>query len=213
MKQTIPLTDEWQTTSTTGRYEYRREIDVSEDFQEGRVYLELRDLPESADISLNGVLLERDSGAPSCRLRVGDWIRAGSNDIAFGSDAELDLERLNQTRLVSYDKVSISSVDVDPDIVDRVANAWITIGVENHTGEEQDVLASVVVAQGECREKIEIAGGVTPFGGEIEAVIRITDPEMWEPNEAGERPMFDCLIGLQVEGEVMDVAIVRFDIA
>ena len=93
-----------------------------------------------------------------------------------------------------------------------IANAWITVEVANHTKEEQPVLASVVVAQGEANEKVEIAENITPFGGVIEAVIRITDPVMWQMDEAGQRPLFDCLVGLEIADEVMDVTAVKFDV-
>jgi len=109
-------------------------------------------------------------------------------------------------------KVSISSVGIDTEVVDATANAWITVHVANHTSQEQSVLASVVVAQGECREQVEIAENVTPFGGVIEAVIRITDPTMWQPDESGVLPLFDCLVGIEVMGEVMDVTAVKFDV-
>jgi len=109
-------------------------------------------------------------------------------------------------------KVSISGLDIETEVVDMIANAWITVEVANHTREEQPVLASVVVAQGENREQVEIAEHITPFGGVIEAVIRITDHTMWQPNEAGERPLFDCMVGLMVWDEVMDVKAVKFDV-
>jgi hypothetical protein len=109
-------------------------------------------------------------------------------------------------------RVSISGVDIDTEIVDRTANAWITVDVANHTLEDQLVLASVVVAQGENREQVEIAETIAPFGGPIEAVIRITDPTMWQADESGKLPLFDCLVGLEVEGEVEDVAAVKFDV-
>lgn len=117
-----------------------------------------------------------------------------------------------ENELSDIKTVSISSVGIDTEVVDATANAWITIHVENHTSEEQTVLASVVVAQGECREQVEIAENVTPFGGVIEAVIRITDPDMWQPDESGTLPLFDCFVGVEVLGEVMDVTALKFDI-
>lgn len=110
-------------------------------------------------------------------------------------------------------KVSISSVDIDTEVVDVMAHVWITVHVDNHTREEQPVLASVVVAQGESREQVEIAEVVSPFGGLIEAVIRITDREMWLPDENGELPLFDCMVGLEIGDEVMDVSAVKFDVS
>ncbi len=114
--------------------------------------------------------------------------------------------------LADTKKVSISGVDIDTEVVDMTANAWITIDVANHTKEEQPVLASVVVAQGENREQVEIAENITPFGGVIEAVIRITDHTMWQPDESGKKPLFDCLVGLVIDDEVMDVKAVKFDV-
>jgi hypothetical protein len=109
-------------------------------------------------------------------------------------------------------KVSISGVDIETEVVDMIANAWITIEVANHTKEEQPVMASVVVAQGEAREQVEIAEQITPFGGVIEAVIRITDHTMWQPDDSGERPQFDCLVGLEIADEVQDVKAIKFDV-
>lgn len=110
-------------------------------------------------------------------------------------------------------RVSISSVDIDTEVEGAAANAWITVHVANNTKEEQPVMASVVVAQGENREEVEIAEQVSPFGGLIEAVIRITEPEMFLPDENGELPKFDCLVGLEIGDEVMDVAAVKFDVS
>lgn len=114
--------------------------------------------------------------------------------------------------LADTKKVSISGVRIDTEVVDMIANAWITIEVENHTREEQPVLASVVVSQGEAREQVEMADNITPFGGVIEVVIRITDHTMWQPDEEGNRPLFDCLVGLEIADEVMDVSAVKFDV-
>lgn len=109
-------------------------------------------------------------------------------------------------------KVSISGVDIDTEVVDMTANAWITVEVANHTKEEQRVAATVVVAQGENREDVEIVEDITPFGGVIEAVIRIEDPTMWQPDDSGQRPQFDCMVGLEIGDEVMDAKTVKFDV-
>lgn len=115
-------------------------------------------------------------------------------------------------RLVSYDTVGISDVHVESEIQGATANAWVTVEVENFTTRDQQVMASIVVALGANREKIEVAETVSPFGGVIEAVIRIEEPQLWWPNGMGEQPLYTCMVGLQVEGEVQDVAETRFGV-
>jgi len=109
-------------------------------------------------------------------------------------------------RLVSYGTVSIADVHIDVELTGATASAWINIEVDNYSREDKHVMASVVVCRGECREHIEVVEDISPFGGVIEAVVRIEEPEFWWPNGAGEQPMYKCLVGLQSEGEVEDVA-------
>lgn len=210
MKHAILLDGPWQMRDAGDRYTYTQAFEVSDDFRDGRVYAEFDGLSGDVGISVDGAEVAVAGNAPIRRLKIGDWVHAGPNEITLRSRDELPNESLSSARLVSYDKVSISRVRIDPDVVDNMVNVWITISIDNHTREEQDVLASIVLAQGECREQVEVVGCVSPFGGEIEAVIRVTDPEMWQPNESGEVPAFHCLMGLQVEGEVMDVAALKF---
>lgn len=113
-------------------------------------------------------------------------------------------------RLVAYNSLSIADVHVDTEFEGATVNAWITIEVENHTTEDQQVLASIVVSIGDMREKIEVAEDISPFGGVIEAVIRIEEPQLWWPNGMGEQPLYKCLVGLQVEGEIQDVSQTSF---
>ena len=115
-------------------------------------------------------------------------------------------------RLVSYDLVSISDVYVDTELEGNIANAWITISVDNNSGKSQMVMGSVVVSLGETQEKIEIAEEVSPFGGLIEAVIRIHEPQLWWPNGFGEPTLYTCMVGLEVEGEIQDVAERKFGV-
>jgi len=115
-------------------------------------------------------------------------------------------------RLVSYDKVSIADIHIEPEIEGGYANAWISIEVNNYSNEDQEVMASVVVALGENREKIEVVETISPFGGFIEAVIRIEEPQLWWPNGFGDPTLYSCLVGLQVEGEVVDVAEQKFGV-
>lgn len=115
-------------------------------------------------------------------------------------------------RLVSYDGLSIADVHVEPEIVGNYADAWITIEVENHTGEDKQAKASVVLAIGEAREKIEVVDWISPFGGIMEAVIRIEEPELWWPNGFGEPTLYTLMVGMELEGEVQDVAETRFGV-
>lgn len=117
-----------------------------------------------------------------------------------------------EARLVSYDSIAISDVHVETEIVGGYANAWITVELENFTGDDQEVLASVVVAIGEAREQLEMAELVSQFGGVLEAVVRIEEPELWWPNGFGEQPLYTCMVGVQFEGEVQDVADCRFGV-
>ena len=114
--------------------------------------------------------------------------------------------------LVSYDRVSIASIHVEPEIVGSYTNAWVTIEVDNYTTEDQDVAASIVVSLGEMSENIEVIDTVTPFGGVIEAVIRIEEPELWWPNGMGEPTLYTCMVGLQVGDEVQDAAEEKFGV-
>ena len=115
-------------------------------------------------------------------------------------------------RLASYDCLSIADVHIEPEIVGSHADAWIAIEVENHTGEDAQAVASIVVALGEGREKMELVETISPVGGVIEAVVRIEEPELWWPNGSGEQPLYTCMVGLQHEGEVQDVAETRFGV-
>ncbi len=80
-----------------------------------------------------------------------------------------------------YDEVAVADVRIDPEIEGGWANAWITIEIENFTGEDREACASIVVTRGNAREKIEMVDTVSPFGGILEAVIRVEEPEMWWP--------------------------------
>lgn len=212
MKLMLPLNDSWQMSKSDDAYEYTRDFEINEDFCDGRIYLEFDSMSPDVSVLLNGVETASAADVPLRKLKVQDWVHSGDNEIEIRSEHELPPEAFNRARLVSYDKVSISDVDIEPEITGNTANVWITITLANHTAEDQDILASAVVAQGESREKIEVVESISPFGGEVEAVIRIVDSEMWQPNEAGDPAFFECLIGLQIEGEVMDVALVRFTV-
>jgi len=117
-----------------------------------------------------------------------------------------------EARLVSYDVVSIADAHIETEIVGNYANAWITVEMENYTEEDKEVVASIVVSVGEDREKIEVAECVSPFGGIVEAVIRIEDPELWWPNGFGDQTLYTCMVGLHAEGEVQDVAERKFGV-
>ncbi len=208
MKKVQLLEDTWEKKSSRGAQEFARNIDVDEDFFAGHIYLELEDLPAGSVIVLNGDELATTLPGKSNRVSAGDAIRLGRNELIIRASSEPPAGG----KLISYDKVSISGIRIDPEVIDNVANVWIAIDVTNFSDEQQPVLASVVVSQDDVREKVEIYEDIPQSGDEIEAVIRITDPAMWTRTETGEPQYFDCLIGLQIAGEVMDVAAVRFDI-
>lgn len=208
MKKALSLKDPWDKRSARGEQEYAQVIDIDIDFSLECVYLELGSLPPGSVVLLNGVEVGSADDLRLNRFRVSNAIRVGRNELAVRTASE----PTGDAKLISYDKLSVSGIRIDPEVVDNTANVWIAIDIANHTCEEQPVVASIVIAQEEGREQVEIADMVSPFGGEIEAVIRITDPSMWEPTESGDPQYFNCLIGLQAGGEVMDVAAVRFDV-
>lgn len=109
-------------------------------------------------------------------------------------------------RLVCHSELSISDVYVHTEIEGGSANAWVSLQVENHSARDQKAAVSIVVARDDAREKIEFVEAISPFGGVVEALIRIDEPELWWPNGAGEQPLYKCMVGVQVEGEVQDVA-------
>ncbi len=110
----------------------------------------------------------------------------------------------------SRDKVSIADIYIEPEIEGGYANAWINVEVENHTHEDKEVVAAIIVKLGEALEKIEVIEQIPPEGGVMQAVIRIEEPELWWPHSYGEQTLYTCLVGLQVEGEVQDIGEQRF---
>lgn len=205
MKKTVFLNDYWEREGD----EHTRAFEVEEGFPLTCVFLDLDDLEAGAEVALNGVEVGVAGEVKPDRFNVGKAVRVGPNELVVRSNAE----QAPSARLVSCDKVSIERVRIEPEIVGNTANVWINVDVANHTSEEQLALASIVLAQGEAREKVEIAEPITPFGGVVEAVIRVEDPTMWEPGAGGKYPTFDCLVGLQVEDEVMDMAVLTFDLS
>lgn len=212
MKKALLLEGPWETRSAGGRKEYTQALDIDADFPLDCVYLELGSLEAGAVVLLNGIEVGRADEVRLNRFRVSESIHAGRNELVVRRE-QAGSEPRGEARLISYDRVSVAGVRIEPEVVDNVANVWISIDVANHTCEDQRIIASIVIAQAEGREQVEIAETVCPFGGEIDAVVRITDPSMWQPTDSGEQQFFDCLIGLQSSGEVMDVAAVRFDVA
>ncbi|MGI6295031.1 MAG: hypothetical protein ACOX3G_03005 [Armatimonadota bacterium] len=208
MKKVQLLEDQWEKKSGRSAQEYMRIIDVDEDFFAGRVFVELDGLSAGSVIILNGQELGTTLPGKSSRISADGALRIGRNELVVRTSSEPPADG----KLISYDKVSISGIRIDPEVVDNVANVWITVDVTNYSNEEQPVMASVIVSQEDVREKVEIYEDIPASGEEIEAVIRITDPSMWAKTDTGEPQYFDCLIGLQIAGEVMDVAAVRFDI-
>ncbi len=213
MKTAIALNGVWDKRSLGGGWEYAQAFEAGGAFRVEWACVEFHDLAAGATVLVNDVELGWASGSPFDRFEARDSIRVGHNQITVRIAREAaPAEICREARVVSYDRVSISSIHIDPEIVDVVANVWITIGVANHTDDDQSVLASIVIAQGESRERVEIVEEIPPSGCEIDAVVRIVDPTMWEPADSGEAPCFDCLVGLQVEGEIMDVAGGKFEV-
>lgn len=183
-------------------------FDVTDSIREGRNTIAVKFAPAAK-------LLER---AESCGLSgCSDAAVLGARRMrgCFGWDHPHRLVGAGVWRdvnLVSCGELSITDVHVEPEIVGSFADAWITIEVENHTREDQQVMASVVVALGENREKIELAEAISPFGGVIEAVIRIEEPELWWPNGMGEPALYTCMVGLESEGAIQDIAERKFGV-
>ena len=210
------------------RWLYKRTFDVDDEFIQKKTYLEFDGLDTTAAIFLNGVEVGKTSNMfiPH-RYDVSEVVEIGRNTIEVLFDpASPDsrtmrlLEHPNlagvgiwrDVRLVSYDLVSINNVHIETEIEGAWANAWIYIEVENHTREDLQVVTSVVVSKGENHEKIEVDDWVSPFGGVIEAVIRIEEPELWWPNGVGEPSLYDCMVGLTCEGDVQDVTQASFGV-
>ncbi|MCE5197705.1 MAG: sugar-binding domain-containing protein [Armatimonadota bacterium] len=215
---------------------YKRSFEVDEDFLIRQTFIEFDGLDTLATVFLNGEEVGRaENMFISHRFDVSDYIRVGRNTVAvrfapaaksdptclrkmqtaFGDDFSPRLVGAGiwrEVRLVSHDLVSISDIHIEPEIEGAWANAWVFIEVENHTDDDQQVAASVVVTKGENREKIEVVDWISPFGGVIEAVVRIEEPELWWPNEMGEQNLYGCMVGLSAEGEVQDVAETRFGV-
>ncbi|MHB9036113.1 MAG: beta-mannosidase [Armatimonadota bacterium] len=205
---------------------YKRAFDVDEDFLQKQTYLEFDGLDTFATVYLNGEEIGRTENmfVPH-KFDVSGLIRLGRNIVAVHFDpAKMDDARKmrasfggetgprlvgagiwRDARLVSHDLVSIKNIHIETEIEGAQANAWVYIEVENHTGEDQQVFASVVISKGESQEKIEVSDWVSPFDGVIEAVIRIEEPEFWWPNGMGEPSLYNCLVGISCEGEVQDV--------
>lgn len=213
---------------------YKQTFEVDEDFKQNRIYLEFDGLDTCATIFLNGREIGKTQNMfiPH-RFDVSDSINIGRNTVAVKFNppgSSNDIRKMQSSfglgetpqligagiwrdaRLVSYDTVSIADVRVDAEIEGSYANAWITVEMENYTNEDQEVLASVVLSLGDLREKIEVVDTVTPFGGIMEAVIRIEEPELWWPNGFGEPTLYNCMVGIQVEGEVQDVSERKFGV-
>jgi len=211
MKQTLSLSKIWQSRNFGTGWDYSQTFEIDQDSPLSDACVEFHDLAEGATVTINGIELPMQSDAS---FDAHEAIRTGHNEITVRIAQETQpLQICREARVISHDKVSIASIDIDPETIDCIANIWIRIDVENHTDEEQDVLASIVVAQGENREKVEIVETIPTSGGEIEAVIRIMDPSMWQSSEDGTKSSFDCMVGLQVEDEIMDVADLTFEVA
>lgn len=205
---------------------YKRTFEVEEDFLQLRTFIEFDGLCSPATAYLNGREIGASTGVfTPCSFDVTEIIREGRNTVAlkFRPSSETARERgwqrrftgaglWQEARLVSYDSIAITDVHVETEIIGNYANAWVTIELGNYTGDDQQVLASVVIAREEAREHIEVSDWVSPFGGVLEAVIRIEEPELWWPNGSGEQPLYTCMVGVQFEGEVQDVAERKFGI-
>lgn len=211
---------------------YKRTFEVDEDLVHMRAFLEFDGLDTFATVFLNGEEVGRTANMfiPH-RFDVGSLLRVGRNTVAVRFDpAKPGARKMRRAlgsdrtprfvgagiwrdaRLVSYDGVAIADVRIETEIEGGYANVWIAIEVENFTLREQPVSASIVVARGGDREKIEVLEEVPPFGGVIEAAVRIEEPELWWPNGMGAADLYTCMVGLRVEGEVRDVFEQKFGV-
>ncbi|MCE5322008.1 hypothetical protein LLG46_01695 [bacterium] len=193
------------------RWLYKRRFAVDEDFLQRQTYLELDGVSATAAITLNGREIgQAEGGLIQRKLDVTDAVKAGDNSIEILFEPGTVLCR--DVRLISCDLVSMENIHIDTDLEGSWANAWIYIEVANHTQDDVRVVASIVVSKGENREKIEIDDYISPFGGVIEAVIRIEEPEFWWPNGVGEASLYNCMVGITCEEEVQDVTQASFGV-
>ncbi|MEN6356772.1 MAG: sugar-binding domain-containing protein [Armatimonadota bacterium] len=190
---------------------YRRKFIADEDFLQRQTYLEFDGLSAPAAVTLNGHEVgQAQGGLIPRKLDVTDAIKVGNNTIEILFEPGTGICR--DIRLVSCDLVSIDNIHIETEIEGCRANAWIYIEVANHTQEDVHVAASVVVSKGENRENIEVDDYISPFGGVIEAVIRIEEPEPWWPNGMGEASLYNCMVGIACDGEVQDVTQTTFGV-
>lgn len=115
-------------------------------------------------------------------------------------------------RLVSYDRLAISDVYVEPEVEGSHASVWITVELENHTDETLDAELHIVISLGDEIERIELLETLPPGPGIVEAVARIDEPQLWWPNGFGEQPIYKCMLGVRHQGEVQDVRETKFGI-
>ncbi len=215
---------------------YRKTFDVDEDFVQNSIMLEFDGLDTNATVFFNGERIGKTDNmfVPHC-FDVSEFVHAGRNTVAvrfdpvdkaardsvrkmrcsFGSDhtpALLGAGIWRDARVVSVSEVSIADVRIDAEMEGGCANAWVSIEVDNNTQEDQQVMASVVIALGEDRETIEVTETIAPTGGLLEAVIRIEQPQLWWPNGFGEQSLYTCMVGLDACGEIHDVAERKFGV-
>jgi beta-mannosidase len=203
---------------------YRRTFELPDGFERTRSYMELDGLGASARVMLNGKAIEKTADAlVSNRFDVTGKLRAeGENmvEVRFAPPDRTSSQEMRHghndagirrgAEVVSCDKLSIRNVRIQNDVELHAAEAWISVEIENHIGEETDAFVTVVVARGESREKMDIRESIPADGGVVEAVVRILEPELWWPNGMGEQPIYVALVGLQADGEIQDVREERF---
>ena len=216
---------------------YSRRIEVNKDFLRRKTFLEFDGLDMPAAVLVNDQEVGRARGPfiPH-RFDVTGLVRPGTNIVTVRFQPQAVLENRSNAcgmqgkfgcgsacrfinagirrdaRLASYDRLSISDIHVEPEVVGGCAEAWIEIEIENHTGAQALAAVSVVAAYGDNREKIELVESVAPSGGVVEAVVRVEEPELWWPNGFGEQPLYTLMVGVQHESEVQDVAETRFGV-
>lgn len=205
---------EWVAKKT---WEYSRSFDVDEEFLLKQTFLEIDGLNAPAAIILNGEEIgTTEDISITYRFNISSAIHLGENTITIRFDPTAQKSAWigiqDEVKIVSCDKLSIVNIHVETETEGAWANAWISIEVDNYTSMDQDVMASIVVNLGDNREKIEVADTISPFGGVIEAVIRIEEPQLWWPSGFGESTLYSCMAGLQAEGEVQDVIQTRFGV-
>ena len=122
MKKALSLKNSWEKRSARGEQEYTQAIDIDTDFSLECVYLELGSMKPCSIVLLNGIEVGRADEVRLNRFRVSNSIRAGRNELVVHAG---DSAPLGEARIISYDRLSVAGISIEPEVVDNVANVWI----------------------------------------------------------------------------------------